>query len=972
MHKNTKSAILVAACGLAASMTQVAMAQPFLVNVHGATLLQRLLEAPAVTNDYLDVDSDGNATRLNNNPDQQALALVATPSAGYIPTTQWVVQYRAVGSVNGLQELVSWGGQRLTPPYAAFSTGDQFQIDLLATAANPARANRFRYINAGAADGVYFNGSNPGGAPFRSSTDSLYTVQAFTTPGTPSTGGIQVDVAPIDVPSIWGVTVAGTATWNDTPTAMGYGTNANNSKNRQGGTSGANLSNRLVDLPTGFKIYDGVPANANGQTIFDTTFTFAPIVPFANFGTGISQLNYTQLQHLYVTGRLPSGENLTAITRDVGSGTHNGFMNSIGVDPSWGVGENVGPVNQGTTNQQLGDVYWPGNKGSTGSLNGTIRNTRLGVGYIGGDSWASNSAWNYADIIAVRNDLNGRTVGNFVRPTVATILDNGLIGESDIGTANTNTSDGFRIGGLAVFSTLGDPRQVPAVDGGYGFISGETNPGTPAMLNRNAAEFVNNLSRSVDAFNSLPGSDQTVFSPGEFVAANFFPVPCIDYVPTLLDGTVYAANAQRTTTLQEFERTNPLSIYITSATRYASYGTAGLNGQAPTRKPNPTFPYSDGVSGADPDFLEQDGGSVNQGATLTSSRNRIAGDFNGDGLRNVEDAAAMVAAWRQRNGGPAWVAADGTGAIAGSLGVDACIEILGDFSGDGNFGRIFTSATVFVADRTDVRYWADGLAIAVTGPNAGKLDRAAGFTAVDAAFAGNFFGTTLATPKAYANGDSRGDVANSAGTITKGFIPIGADGNGDGVTSNDNRIDAFDIDYVCAQIRTAADGEVNWDNLSEASVADLSADINGDLRINGADLTELVTVVLGTVIGDVNLDGTKDAADLAIITANLNTAGGWARGDLNCDGLVNQADVDIFGGGGTPVCDSIDFNNDGLTPDSGDLDDFIAVLAGGPSACSTFPTPGCNDLDFNNDGLFPDALDLDAFISRLAGGPCLQ
>jgi hypothetical protein len=72
------------------------------------------------------------------------------------------------------------------------------------------------------------------------------------------------------------------------------------------------------------------------------------------------------------------------------------------------------------------------------------------------------------------------------------------------------------------------------------------------------------------------------------------------------------------------------------------------------------------------------------------------------------------------------------------------------------------------------------------------------------------------------------------------------------------------------------------------------------------------------------------------------------------------------------VCDSIDFNNDTLTPDSGDLDDFIAVLSGGPSACSTFPTPGCNDIDFNNDTFSPDALDLDAFISRLGGGPCIQ
>jgi fibronectin-binding autotransporter adhesin len=69
-------------------------------------------------------------------------------------------------------------------------------------------------------------------------------------------------------------------------------------------------------------------------------------------------------------------------------------------------------------------------------------------------------------------------------------------------------------------------------------------------------------------------------------------------------------------------------------------------------------------------------------------------------------------------------------------------------------------------------------------------------------------------------------------------------------------------------------------------------------------------------------------------------------------------------------CDSVDFNNDGLFPDSTDLDDFIAVLSGGPTQCSTFPTPGCSDVDFNNDGLFPDSSDLDSFLRRLSGGPC--
>jgi trimeric autotransporter adhesin len=68
-------------------------------------------------------------------------------------------------------------------------------------------------------------------------------------------------------------------------------------------------------------------------------------------------------------------------------------------------------------------------------------------------------------------------------------------------------------------------------------------------------------------------------------------------------------------------------------------------------------------------------------------------------------------------------------------------------------------------------------------------------------------------------------------------------------------------------------------------------------------------------------------------------------------------------------CGDIDFNNDDLFPDSQDLEDMVAVLGGGPSACST---GRCDSIDFNRDQLFPDSLDLEAFISRLAGGACLR
>jgi hypothetical protein len=70
-----------------------------------------------------------------------------------------------------------------------------------------------------------------------------------------------------------------------------------------------------------------------------------------------------------------------------------------------------------------------------------------------------------------------------------------------------------------------------------------------------------------------------------------------------------------------------------------------------------------------------------------------------------------------------------------------------------------------------------------------------------------------------------------------------------------------------------------------------------------------------------------------------------------------------------PVCDGIDFNNDGLFPDTADIDDFLSVFSGGP--CSTNPVPGCNDIDFNNDGLFPDTTDIDSMLSVFSGGACL-
>ncbi|MFO0832788.1 MAG: hypothetical protein U0637_13230 [Phycisphaerales bacterium] len=76
--------------------------------------------------------------------------------------------------------------------------------------------------------------------------------------------------------------------------------------------------------------------------------------------------------------------------------------------------------------------------------------------------------------------------------------------------------------------------------------------------------------------------------------------------------------------------------------------------------------------------------------------------------------------------------------------------------------------------------------------------------------------------------------------------------------------------------------------------------------------------------------------------------------------------IAVWAATGGPVCDSVDFNNDSLFPDTADIDDFLSVFSGG--TCST---NACNDVDFNNDGLFPDTMDIDSLLSVFSGGSCM-
>ena len=883
--QSVRIAMLALASGTTLTIGSMANAQA-VINVEGATLFENFFKAPASTIDYFDADGDGHCKTCPGNELDQ-LAKFSLPPAYTTDQTAagqfWVVQYFESGSVQGLQDLVSYGY-----PNAQVTDGEAGLLNI--NTLSKAWHNRQQYFGSGAGATGIRNAGNPFGAPCRQ--DSLLNA-TYSGPPNASSGGFTTDIAVSDVPSFWGARVAGSSSFAKLPGQAGYGTNPALPLNTDGTT--AVSSQQMVDLGSRLLFDPNNPPPSNSaNTIFDTQIAAVPVAVLVNYGVGRSTIKQSELRHLNATGRMPSGENLTMITRESGSGTRNLVCNSIGLDPSFGVGENVGNTHN-TTNTALarcGASFLPSNQTGSGDLENTIFNTRLGLGYTGAERYANNGLANKIDILGVQFDLAGGS--SPVRPTSATIAH------------NDPATGGYAIFGAESFLTIGDPLAAPVVNGGS-----LSHASLPAMNNVQAAAFINNITLSLAGFDSNPNADSNTQTPGENIGINFVAIAALDKTHDLANPTSLIANNVFNTNVQSYFTTSTSVVYNkpANAPYYANFGQGGVDGVIPFRVSGVT--YSDGVVGGG-NYKDQNGNAIAYGGTFSNGRNRVCGDFNGDGKRNVNDITDMVKAYVQRSGGAVWVAPGGPG---GSSGGQACIELLGDFNNDGNF------------DKKDLRYFADGLA---TDPVTGLLNRKLGFTQIDAAFGGNLFGTTKATGVSYNNGDSRADIAGPSGRETPGYAPIGADGV----------IDGYDIDYVTRQFKrnpNVADGALNWDNTAEAIGGDLSADINGDRVIDKNDVCELVRNVLGTTFGDVNLDGVVNCADVALVTAHLGQPGGWAQGDMNGDGVINSADLAIVRSGALPG----DANGDGIvnTIDLGlvlskfgqavECDDLLNINGGG-------------------------------------------
>lgn len=120
----------------------------------------------------------------------------------------------------------------------------------------------------------------------------------------------------------------------------------------------------------------------------------------------------------------------------------------------------------------------------------------------------------------------------------------------------------------------------------------------------------------------------------------------------------------------------------------------------------------------------------------------------------------------------------------------------------------------------------------------------------------------------------------------------------------DTTAGAFDWDYALGWRLIADHGD--WDHDADIDAADIdlvaaaigSGDLQFDLNVDGVvdrdDLNVMVDQLVRTPLGDANLDGTVDIADLVRLSQNYSGAGGWAQGDFNGDGVIDIADLVIL------------------------------------------------------------------------------
>lgn len=892
-RKQTLGQAIVAAAVAATVSPAIAgvsggMGQEFVIPTTGATALRSFTSAENNRGPYLLGQGSlliGGSTYTAQFPGGQAFGILnkATGSSGPEPSTsadRIVYQYHSTGSVNGIREVARAQGLLGTSPFPVSSSNQLFVMGQPLSSLN----------GAGLSNGY---GSTVGASyePIIAYSD-VRADQAFRVPGTPAV--------------------------NAAPTAPGYG------QGRPNGLPGISFQ-RLTDVS---ELNDPADTFAAGvetlaNRVRNESLAVVPFTVAASPGTGLDSLDEDDVKFLHAAGRLKNGANFNSVTRDIGSGTRNEGGNNFNIDPSWasgerdrialvetihfdvdgnpvtiGIGQEQSPergiggeatVNQNEHRPSAITRFADKTSGSTG-VRQLVLSTRMSIGaHLSagdvGDRGTSASTSSPLRIMAIDfhedNSLSGEPAAGPVQPNFADVTE-GRYQMWSASQAVTISPDGTSIGSTTA-------------------IKGDVNDGTSTGVGR---KFLDNIINSI-ASGPNPSTAATPFDA--VVAAGFIPVQAMN-VDKAFDGATQFTSPRSNvedpeTGFSEEEIWQALSGAAVSYHRAGDHN-GNIAGQS-YRIWDVGTGTNSGSAGADVQIP-------------FTARTFLAGDMNGDSVRDLADVPALAQAYANTSGylsaNPAVTTGSAT-ALTGKLDTSAMTSeghfgllALTDLNGDGNVevigdygfdGGANPKDKVVAVSRADVKYFLYGASIDTTSANP-----ATGYAGSANAQTRRELGVRLGQLRKNAAIDTFnatldgyvGAVANPATGLnyTQGEIDAlkfnKFDVNGDGVANCD---DAKIVDRnVGADYTSLAHVLGTNDDLIAAELNDNNV-ITHVLSAGTSDM-KLIREALGGQLlnGDTNFDGTVDITDLGTLaTAWQTSVDRWSFGDFDFNGVVDITDL---------------------------------------------------------------------------------
>lgn len=858
-----------------------------------------------------------------------------------IPTTadRFVYSYHETGSIRGIQDLVTRNG-------------------LLAGTLPPVQDSQRLYVMGSVITTLPASPSN-GYGNFVDATPNnapVPVVGGFYDPaGSPPKPTPQISYS--DVRSEQAFAISGAASPDKRPLQAGYGLGQSNA------AGGFNPGS------TNFQQLDNVGALSGGLNPATTNVRneSLAVVPFgivANAGTGLDSITETDARFLTAHGRLANGANFNATGRFIGSGTRNQAGNNLKLDPSWADGERDRAVLSNYTANDgrmfvAGDEADPelGLSGNSlnpnesrasaiarfadktsggGGLRPTVLGNRMAVGLhlSAGDIGSrgrSNSTTEPLRVLAVDWDRNN-SLGGELDP------------RSDARTGPTravqptayNVTQGFwqMWSASQAITVAGSEATGPGLTGGtLGLVANDTNTATGRPIYNDVDDdgsgvgvvrkFLDNLTQSIAV-----GFDTNSVTPIDFLIQDGFIPPALMGVSKAFDGDTQA-NSPRSTTVPPGGTLSPQGLWevlvenpagrLSANTNWLRAG--DLTGDIAAQRYR-IFDVTNTSSTRSP--------AEDVGIPFTV-RTFLAGDMNGDGVRDLADTESWAQALSDTTnflalnptisaGGA--VVSTGVLDIAGLTNGQLGLVALSDLNGNGNvvavgdLGPTGGADTIAPIDREDVRFFLYGAAVntAASAPSIDPAYATLGDAYADSEIVRGTLGETA---------QNRRELGVRLGMLQKNtaITRFNAElarlvGTGDITLAQANlaRFEPLDVDFDdvltrndARQVASVIGKDYTSFNDVQSTLVDLvAANFNDDDTVithisadglGNADLSDMERIVKGliatsqTFLGDFTLDGNVDVSDLGVLAANFRGMGIYTQGDATFDGLIDVSDL---------------------------------------------------------------------------------